>query len=40
MRKVRVKKLRKAFALLSIGKDEVKKCHWRKFKKNMRGICI
>lgn len=37
MRKVRVKKLRKMFNVLSIGKEEVEKNHWRRFKKMMKG---
>lgn len=37
MRKVRVKKLRKMFNVLSIGKESTEKNHWRRFKKTMRG---
>jgi hypothetical protein len=37
MRKVRVKKLRKMFRVLSVGKEETQNNHWRRFKKMMRG---
>lgn len=40
MRKVRTKKLRKMFIILSAGKEQVVKNHWRRFKRSMRGCAI
>jgi hypothetical protein len=40
MRKTRVKKLRKMFKILSVGKEEVVNNHWRRFKKTMRGVKV
>lgn len=40
MRKTRVKRLRKMFRVLSVGKEETQNNFWRRFKRSMRGVCI